>query len=132
MLDIEEIFIKRVQLVEDFNYKSLYNDDTRGAVNKNVHKTLLSSTISEGLVTVEKFIVAEDIHEELYEIIDESKSLEFSLIDNLKEYYDESAFVVAPLIYLLKQIDPNYSLDNENGTIRRILHYLQPMILLKI
>jgi len=114
-LKLEDLFFRKVELEEGFTYKSLYNDDTRGAVHKGEHKTILRSAISKGVIKVEKYIVAENVQEDLYKIVDESKGSLITLIESLKEYHSESSFVIAPLIYLLKLIDPNYTIKEDEN-----------------
>jgi len=109
-MDLESLFIKRITMDDNFNFKSLYNDD-RGAVHKDAYKSLISEAISKGVITVEKFLIAEEVQDELYQISEDSKGLKYTLVELLKDYHSESNFVISPLIYLLKKLDPNFSLS---------------------
>jgi hypothetical protein len=109
IMDFESLFIKKITVDNNFSYKSLYNDD-RGAVFKDEYKSLIREAMSKGIITVEKFLIAEDVQDELYQINEDSKGLRYTLVELLKDYHSESNFVISPLIYLLKKLDPNFSL----------------------
>lgn len=100
-LSIENLFIKKVTDDEGFNYKVLYND-SRGAVYKDEYKSLIKEAIKKKIITVERFIVAENVQDELYQIC-ETKGIQYTLVECLKDYHNESDHVIAPLIYLLKK-----------------------------
>ncbi|MBP1906304.1 hypothetical protein J2Z32_002953 [Paenibacillus turicensis] len=117
-MDIEKLFIKGIKIDDRFSYKSLYNDD-RGAVHKDSYKFLLSEAISKGIITVEKYLIAEDVREELFHINESSKGLQYTLVQCLKAYHNESDYIIAPLIYLLKRLDPDFTVvTNEKLEIR--------------
>lgn len=113
-MNIETLFLRKTELDGNFSYKDLYNDDL-GAVHKESSRTLLYQGIAKNVISVEKFIVAEDVREELYQITEDTTGLKYTLIECLKEYHNESPFVIAPFIYLMKRIDANYSLSNRDG-----------------
>ncbi|EML6323900.1 hypothetical protein QCQ60_004184 [Bacillus cereus] len=113
-MDIEELFLKQVEIGGDFNYKVLYND-SRGAVYKDEYKSLIREAIEKNFIEIEKFIIAEDVQDELYQIC-ETKGIQYTLIECLKNYHSESDFIIAPIIYLLKKLDPKFTLEiNEEG-----------------
>lgn len=112
-LNIENLFIKKVTLDDDLNYKMLYND-SRGAVFKDEYKALIREAISKNIITVEKFIIAENVEEELYQI-SETRGFEYTLIKCLKNYHNESEYRIAPLIYILKKLDPDLTLSDKEG-----------------
>ncbi|WP_144469670.1 hypothetical protein [Bacillus thuringiensis] len=113
-MDIEELFLKQAAVGEDFNYKVLYND-SRGAVYKDEYKSLIREAIEKNFIAIEKFIIAENVQEELYQII-ETKGVQYTLIECLKNYHSESDSIITPLIYLLKKLDQKFTLEiNEEG-----------------
>jgi len=65
---------------------------------------------------VEKFIIAENVQEELHQI-SMTKGFQYHLIDNLKNYHNESDSIIAPLVYILKKLDPDYSLSEKEGKL---------------
>ncbi|MEM5626875.1 hypothetical protein AAHB47_25410 [Bacillus wiedmannii] len=107
-LDIEKLFPKQVAVDEDFNYKVLYND-SRGASYKDEYKSLIREAIEKNFIAIEKFIIAENVQDELYQI-SETKGTQYTLIECLKSYHSESDSIIAPLIYLLKKLDPKFTL----------------------
>ncbi|MEH7354011.1 hypothetical protein V7150_10575 [Neobacillus drentensis] len=115
-MNIEKLFIKKVTVDDDFNYKALYND-SRGAVFKDEYKALIREAISKKIITVEKFIIAENIQDELYKISD-TKGFEYTLIECLKNYHNESDYLIAPLIFLLKKLDPDFTLSDNEGKLK--------------
>ncbi|MGG3802523.1 hypothetical protein [Metabacillus fastidiosus] len=115
-MNIENLFVKQVAIEEDFDYKVLYNDD-RGAGFKDENKALIREAISKGVITVEKFILAENIQEELYQI-SETRGSDYTLVECLKNYHNESDYRIAPFIYLLKKLDPDYTISNNEGKLK--------------
>lgn len=63
-LDIEKLAIKKDFVDDDFDYRALYSD-RRGAVFKEDYKHLISEAIAVNAITVEKFVIAEDVGDEL-------------------------------------------------------------------
>lgn len=118
-LNIENLFTKRITVDDEFNYKALYNDD-RGAVHKDAYKSLIKEAIEKKIITVEKFIIAENIQDELYRICDETKGYQYTLMECLKDYHNESDFVIAPLIYLLRKIDPQFTINTNEEELKII------------
>lgn len=115
-MNIKKIFIGNAIVDDDFDYKVLYND-SRGAVFKDEYKALIREAISKNIITVEKFIVAENIQEDLYQISN-TKGFEYSLIECLKNYHNESDYLIAPLIYILKKLDPDYTFNDKESELR--------------
>lgn len=122
-LDIENLFIKKVTVDDDFNYKVLYND-SRGAVFKDEYKALIREAISKKVITVEKFIIAENIRDELYQISD-TKGFGYTLIERLKNYHNESDYLISPFIYILKKLDPNFTLSVTEGKLKIVSNLVE-------
>jgi hypothetical protein len=127
IMDFESLFIKKITVDNNFSYKSLYNDD-RGAVHKDGYKSLIREAISKGIITVEKFLIAENVRDELYQINEDSKGLQYTLVECLKDYHNESDYVIAPLIYLLKKLDPNFSLVINEGKLEIVSDVINVVI----
>lgn len=113
MLNIENFFVENITLGENFDYKALYND-SRGACYKEEYKSLIRGAIRNKAITVEKFLIAENVQEQLYKI-GETKGHEYTLIKNLKDYHNEPDYIVAPLVYLLKELDPQFKINTNDG-----------------
>lgn len=122
-MDIENLFIKKVTVDEDFNYKVLYND-SRGAVFKDEYKALIREAISKKVITVEKFIIAENIQDELYQI-SETRGFEYTLIECLKNYHNESDYLIAPFIYILKKLDPDFTLSDKEEKLKIVSNLVE-------
>ncbi|MBB6447995.1 hypothetical protein [Bacillus benzoevorans] len=115
---LENSFIKRDAVDGNFDYKNLYNDN-RGAVFKEEYKSLIREAISKEIITVVKFIVAENVRGELEQIC-EAKGLERILIERLKNYHNEPEYRIASLIYILKKIDHDFKLSTDDGILNVI------------
>jgi hypothetical protein len=114
-MSIEKILNKELQLEKDFDYHKLYNDN-RGAIHKDDYKGLLSYCLEVGIIDVEKYIIEENVNSEVfYDIADRKGEGQYQLKEVLKEYHQESYYLVSPFIYLLEKIEPKYKL-NENRT----------------
>lgn len=111
-MDIEKIAIRNVLIDEDFDYRTLFSD-SRGAILKEEMKFLISESISQKEITIEKFVIAENVEDELFDII-ETKGLQRLFLRRLKNNYRESDYHFAPMIYLLKKFDPDFKLSTEN------------------
>jgi hypothetical protein len=101
----------------------LYND-SRGAVFKDAYKALIREAIAKKVITVEKFIIAENIQEELYQI-SETRGFEYTLIECLKNYQNESDNLIAPLIYILKKLDPDFKLSDKEGQLKIVSNLVE-------
>ncbi|WP_140457092.1 hypothetical protein [Priestia megaterium] len=117
-MNIEDLFVKKISTDENFDYKILYND-SRGAVYKDEYKSLIRQAIEKRVITIDTFIVAENVQEELY-TISEIKGFEYNLINCLKNYHNESDSKVASFIYLLKKLDPAFTLNDREGKLQII------------
>lgn len=117
-MNIEDLFIEKISTNENFDYKILYND-SRGAVHKDEYKSLIRQAIEKRVIIIDTFIVAENVQEELY-TISEIKGFEYNLINCLKTYHNEADSRVAPLIYLLKKLDPSFTLNDTEGKLQII------------
>ncbi|MDQ8733865.1 hypothetical protein [Paenibacillus sp. LHD-38] len=106
-MNIEELFTAKLPLGKDFQYMDLYND-SRGAVFKEHYKSLIKQAIAKNVITVEKYLVAENAKDKLYEIVEETDKLQYTLVQCLKDYHQENDFVIAPLIYLLRKLDSQH------------------------
>jgi len=115
-LNIGDFFIEKLTVNDDFDYKVLFSD-SRGAAFKEEYKFLISEAVSKKIITVEKYIVAENIQDELCTIC-ETKGLESSLLRRLKNYHNESDYVIAPLIYILKKLDKDFTLSGSDGVLK--------------
>lgn len=118
-MDFESLLIKKLTIDKNFDYSYLYNDDV-GAIYKDEYKLLIREAISKDFITIEKFLIAEDVRDELYQISEESKGLNYTLIDRLKAYHNESNHLISPIIYILKQLDPNFSLIINEGELKLV------------
>jgi len=100
-LNIEKLAIKKEPVDTNFDYSTLYND-SRGAMFKEDYKDFISESISVNAITVEKFVIAENVENELDQIID-AKGYEEKLLRRLKNHHHEPDHTTAPIIYILKK-----------------------------
>ena len=121
MVNIEEQFLSEILLSDDFNYKDLYNDGARGAIFKDQYKSLIKQAIEKKVIVVKKFIVAENVQEELYKIVEEKGSLKTTLVNYLKDYASESDFLIAPFILLLRKLDPKFTVVIDESESRLLI-----------
>lgn len=115
-LVIENIAIKKQPMKADFDYKLLYSD-SRGAIFKTEYKALISEAIQKGIITIEKFIISEDAEDELFHII-ETKGIQQRLLNRLKQHYNEYEDSVASLIYVLKKLDPDFTISIKEDRLK--------------
>lgn len=110
-MDLGKIIKKELCLNADFNYKTLYNDE-RGGVHKDNYKALLRHCISEGIITVKKYLVMENVNQDIfYDIVDKNSEGFYQLKEILKDYHQESYHIIAPFIYLLELLEPDYRIN---------------------
>lgn len=106
-MDIEKLAIRKVSIDDDCDYHALYSD-SRGAIFKEDYKHLIREAISRNAITIEKFVIAENVGDELDQIID-TKGVEKILVNRLKNHHREPDYVSASIIYLLKKLDPDFT-----------------------
>lgn len=110
-MDVEKVLKKELCLQEDFNYKTLYND-SRGGVHKDNYKALLNYSISEGIITVKKYLVMENVNQDIFDdIVDKNSEGFYQLKEILKDYHQESYYKIAAFIYLLGLFEPDYRIN---------------------
>ena len=108
---MNNIFAMPIELQADFSYKDLYNND-RGAVFKDDYKSLLYYSIENEIIKVEKFIIAQNVDkDDLWQIIDSSDRLLFNLKSKMRNYHQEKDHILAPLIYILQKLEPDYKMN---------------------
>lgn len=108
-MDIEKLAIKKDN---NFDYRTLYSDSRRAKF-KEDYKDLINEAISMNAITIEKFVIAENVEDELNQIID-TKGHERNLLRHLKNHHRELDHTTAPLIYMLKELDPDFRFCTEN------------------
>ncbi|MFA1710243.1 hypothetical protein ACDX66_00835 [Peribacillus frigoritolerans] len=106
-MNLEKLFETDEGIQKRFDYKNLYND-SRGSVFKDECKAILKEAVQKGIITVQKFIVAKDVQEELRDFLEKIDKSHKILVTRLKNYPMESDAIVTPFIYILKKMDPNY------------------------
>lgn len=109
-MNLKDIVIKGMELDETFNFKRLYNDYSRGAVFKEEYKSLIKEAICKKEILVKKYLIGENIQDELLEL-GEVKGHEYTLLDRLKNYHNESISVVTPFVYILKKLDSEFTIE---------------------
>lgn len=114
-MDIEKLAIKKDFVDDDFDYRALYSD-RREAIFKEDFKHLISEAIAVNAITVEKFVIAEDVGKELDQIMD-TKGVEGILLKLFKNHHSESDSISSPIIYMLKKLDPDFTCSTESGKL---------------
>ncbi|AEY66622.1 hypothetical protein [Clostridium sp. BNL1100] len=114
---MNNIFADRIELQVDFSNTDLYNT-SRGAIFKDEDINLFNYAIENGIITIEKYMLAKDIHSDiLLDIVDSKEKIIYFLIAKMKNYPQENEHVIAPFIYLLNKINPdfvaNYKITSE-------------------
>lgn len=111
-MGIEKILKNEVKIEDNFDYHKLYND-SRGAVHKDDYKSLIRWCIKEKIIDVKKYLIEEKIHpDKFYDIADKKREGYYLIKEALKDYHQESYYDLAPFIYLLELIEPNYRINN--------------------
>ena len=73
---------------------------------------LLNYCIEEKVIDVKKYLIEENIDSDVfYDIADRKGKGYYSLKEALKDYHQESYYKVAPFIYLLDLVEPNYRIN---------------------
>lgn len=111
-MDIDKLAVQKVPVNDPFDYQVLYSD-SRGAIFKDEYKQFIREAISTHAMTIEKFVIAENVGNELDQIID-TKGLERILLSRLKSNHRESDYISASLIYMLKKLDPDFTYNKVN------------------
>lgn len=122
-MNIDKILWNEELVEDDFDYKKLFND-SRGALNKDIYKSLLKWSIKERVVTVKRYVVQENIDPFLfYDISDKKGSGFVHLKEGLKDYCQESDVSIAPFIHLLELLEGDLVLNESR------VNYDDPIVL---
>lgn len=113
-MSIERIIKSELQIEEDsFDCHKLYNN-SRGAIHKDDYKSLLEWCIKEKVIDIKKYPIKENINQDVFYDIADRKGKDYNqLKEGLKNYHQESYYNIAPFIYLLEMIEPNYRINND-------------------
>lgn len=112
-MSIEKIIKSELQLEDNFDYHKLYNDG-RGAIHKDEYKALLKYCIKENIINVKKYLIEENINSDIFhDIVDKNSEGQYQLKEALKEYHQESHYLVAPFVYLLEMVEPKYKINEK-------------------
>ncbi len=104
---------KQIELQKDFTYKNLFNID-RGAIFKDEDISLLKQGINEGLIKVEKYMIADKIDRHyLLDILEKNRKNIYKIISKMKDYHNESDYLLTPFLYILSLLNPDY-INNYN------------------
>lgn len=112
-MGIESILKKELKLEDNFDYHVLYNDD-RGSIHKDEYKSLIYWCIKEKVIEVKKYLIQEKVSQDIfYDIVDKKGREQYQLKEVLKEYHQENYYNIAPFIYLLEIVEPNYKINSK-------------------
>ncbi|WP_160678406.1 hypothetical protein [Clostridium sp. C8-1-8] len=115
-MNIDDVFSKKIELEQDFNYEKLFSGTKASAYDKRL-RSLLINSIDKKFIQIKKYLVAEDVGEELSEIEDWKVMSHKKIKSMLKDWHSESDYTLSPIIYILEKLEPNFivELDKENS-----------------
>lgn len=105
-MDIEKLASKKMKLKNTFDFHELFSIG-KEVMFKEEYKQLMSEAITSKVITIDKLILAENVAGELDSIIHTKDDAQL-LLNWLKSDQDEFDYITAPIIYLLKKLDPKF------------------------
>lgn len=122
-MEIEKLLGEEIKVEEGFNYRKLFND-SRGAVHKDEYIRLLRDCLSNGIIKLKKHMISKDISiMTLYDLADLSGVGYYQLKEQMKDYHQENYYHIAPFMYLLQLIEPQYKINEQRKK------YEEPLLL---
>jgi hypothetical protein len=112
---MENIFIKQLELDADFDYKSLYSGDKSSSYDVRL-KSLLKGGLVHKEIIIKKYLIADNIAEEL-DKLEEWKEMSHKKIKSiLKDWHSESDYSLIPLLYILERLESNFTVKPDEVT----------------
>lgn len=109
-MNIKELFSKEINLEKNFNYEKLFNGTKASAYDKKL-RALLKNSIENNFIQVKKYLISEDVGEELFEIEDWKVMSHKKIKSTLKDWHSENDYTLSPIIYILEKIEPKFSVE---------------------
>lgn len=109
-MKMNELFSKEIELEPEFKYEKLFSN-TKASVYDRRLRSLLKNSIDNKFIQIKKYLVEEDVGEELFEI-EEWKVMSHKKIKSmLKDWHSESDYTLSPIICILEKLEPNFSVE---------------------
>lgn len=122
-MEIEKLLGEEIKVEEGFDYRKLFND-SRGAVHKDEYIRLLRDCLSNGIIKLRKYRISKDVSiMTLYDLADLSGVGYYQLKEQMKDYHQENYYHIAPFMYLLQLIEPQYKINEQRKK------YEEPLLL---
>lgn len=112
---MEELFIKQMDLDLNFDYKKLYSG-TKSSGDDTKLKSLLKFGLKHKEIEIKKYLIAENIADELDEL-EEWKEMSHKKIKSiLKDWHSESDYPLIPILYILEKLEPKFQVEPDIET----------------
>lgn len=112
---MNEIFTNEIELQKDFTYTKLYSSTKASASDKNL-SSFLANSFRSGLIKVKKYLIANDVEDEMLNIEEWKAKSHIKIKPILKDWHSESDYSISPIIYFLEQLDPNFIVEQNKET----------------
>ncbi len=112
---MENLFTKQLEIETDFDYKCLYSGDKSSSHDQRL-KSLLKGGLVHKEIIIKKYLIAENIAEEL-DKLEEWKEMSHKKIKSiLKDWHSESDYSLIPLLYILERLEPKFGVKPDEVT----------------
>ena len=114
-MNINELFSKEIALDAEFNYEKLFSGTKASAYDRRL-RSVLKSSINNMFIQIKKYLVAENIADELFEIEEWKINSHKKIKPILKDWHSESDYSLSPIIFVLEKLEPNFVVKPDKET----------------
>jgi hypothetical protein len=109
------IFTNEIELQKDFTFTKLYSSTKASASDKNL-SSFLANSFRCGLIKVKKYLIANDVEDEMLNIEEWKAKSHIKIKPILKDWHSESDYSISPIIYFLERLEPNFIVEPNKET----------------
>lgn len=112
---MNNLFIKELQIDSTLDYKVLFSNTKSSALDRNLN-ALLKYGVAKGEIKVKKYLLAENIANELFELGEWKVKSHKKIKELLKDWHMESDASLIPILFILEKLESNFKVEPDAET----------------
>ena len=112
---MNNLFFKELQIDSTIDYKLLFSNTKSSALDRNLN-ALLKYGVGKGEIKVKKYLLAENIANELFELGEWKVKSHKKIKDLLKDWHRESDASLTPILFILEKLEPHFKVERDAET----------------
>ena len=112
---MEELFRTKLEIESNFDYKKLFSATKSTSLDPKLN-SLLKAGLQHNAIEVEKYLVADNIADELYNLEEWKVKSHKKIKSLLKDWHMESDYSLSPILFVLEKLEPNFIVAPDDET----------------